>query len=47
MKFIVCLSIASTLAVSCGCAKTDWIDRRLVTVDVTGSFRRIDPWPLL
>jgi len=38
MKSIVCLLIASTLAVGLGCAKTDWIDRTLVTVDVTGTW---------
>jgi hypothetical protein len=36
MKSIVCLLIAATLAVGSGCAKQDWIDRTLVTVDVTG-----------
>jgi hypothetical protein len=29
--------VATTLAFSTGCAKTDWIDRTLVTVDVTGT----------
>jgi hypothetical protein len=38
MKSIVCLLIASTLTVASGCAKTDWIDRTLVTVDVTGTW---------
>jgi hypothetical protein len=32
------LLIAATLAVGTGCAKTDWIDRTLVTVDVTGTW---------
>ena len=36
MKPIVSLLIAATLAVGSGCAKQDWIDRTLVTVDVTG-----------
>jgi hypothetical protein len=30
------LLIAATLIFAAGCAKTDWIDRTLVTVDVTG-----------
>jgi hypothetical protein len=38
MRSIVCLLIAATLAVGSGCAKTDWIDRTLVTVDVTGTW---------
>jgi hypothetical protein len=32
------LLIAATLLVGSGCAKTDWIDRTLVTVDVTGTW---------
>jgi hypothetical protein len=39
MKIIAGLLIAAALAFSSGCAKTDWIDRTLVTVDVTGSWR--------
>ena len=38
MKIIAGLLIAAALAVASGCAKTDWIDRTLVTVDVTGSW---------
>jgi hypothetical protein len=38
MKAIVGLLIAATLAVGSGCAKTDWIDRTLVTEDVRGSW---------
>ena len=30
--------LATMLAMSAGCAKTDWIDRTLVTVDVTGTW---------
>src|SRR5258706_358615 len=30
--------ILATLAFSLGCARTDWIDRTLVTVDVTGTW---------
>jgi hypothetical protein len=30
--------IAAALVFASGCAKTDWIDRTLVTVDVTGSW---------
>jgi hypothetical protein len=37
MKPIVCLLIAATLLFGYGCAKTDCIDRTLVTVDVTGT----------
>ena len=36
MKTIAGLLLATLLAVSAGCARTDWIDRTLVTVDVTG-----------
>ncbi len=32
MKPIVCLIIAASLLFGYGCAKTDWIDRTLVTV---------------
>jgi hypothetical protein len=32
------LLIATTLAIGSGCAKEDWIDRTLVTVDVTGTW---------
>ena len=38
MKSIVCLLIVATLAFGAGCAKQDWIDRTLVTVDVTGAW---------
>jgi hypothetical protein len=37
MKLIVGLLAAVTLVFGSGCAKTDWIDRTLVTVDVTGT----------
>jgi hypothetical protein len=33
------LVLATALTMSSGCAKTDWIDRTLVTVDVTGVWR--------
>jgi len=36
MKTIARLLLATLLAVSVGCAQKDWIDRTLVTVDVTG-----------
>ena len=40
MKAIVGALIAvATLAIGSGCAKTDWIDRTLVTVDVTGTWQ--------
>jgi hypothetical protein len=32
------LVLATVLTMSTGCAKTDWIDRTLVTVDVTGTW---------
>jgi hypothetical protein len=38
MKIIAGLLIAAALAFASGCAKTDWIDRTLVTVDVTGTW---------
>ena len=38
MKIIPALLIAAALGVASGCAKTDWIDRTLVTVDVTGTW---------
>jgi hypothetical protein len=37
MKTIVGMLIGATLAVGSGCARSDWIDRTLVTVDVTGT----------
>src|SRR5215510_10838195 len=36
MKSLAVVLIAATLAIDSGCAKQDWIDRTLVTVDVTG-----------
>jgi hypothetical protein len=36
MKLIPGLLIAAAMAVASGCAKTDWIDRTLVTETVTG-----------
>jgi hypothetical protein len=38
MKFTARLLIAATLVFASGCAKQDWIDRTLVTVDVTGTW---------
>jgi hypothetical protein len=38
MKFTARLLITATLLFASGCAKTDWIDRTLVTVDVTGTW---------
>jgi hypothetical protein len=34
MKTIAGVLIAAALAFACGCARTDWIERTLVTVDV-------------
>ena len=36
MTIIVGVLIAAALVLAPGCARTDWIDRTLVTVDVTG-----------
>jgi hypothetical protein len=38
MQFAAQLLIAATLLFGSGCAKSDWIDRTLVTVDVTGTW---------
>ena len=38
MKTIAWVLIASALALGAGCAQKDWIDRTLVTVDVTGTW---------
>ena len=36
MRTVTRVLIAAALAFGLGCASTDWIDRTLVTVDVTG-----------
>ena len=38
MKILARLFLATLLAVTTGCAQKDWIDRTLVTVDVTGTW---------
>jgi hypothetical protein len=38
MKTITGMLVGIALAFAFGCAKTDWIDRTLVTVDVTGTW---------
>jgi hypothetical protein len=38
MKVIARVLIVAALAFSSGCARTDWIERTLVTVDVTGTW---------
>ena len=38
MNALIALLIATTFVVCSGCAKPDWIDRTLVTVDVTGKW---------
>lgn len=38
MRTIIRVLIVAALTFGSGCAKTDWIDRTLVTVDVTGSW---------
>ena len=40
-KLIAGMLTAATLIFTSGCAKTDWIDRTLVTVDVTGTWNGI------
>lgn len=43
MKPIVCfLLIAATQAAGSGCARTDGIDRTLVTVDVSGNWELVE-----
>jgi hypothetical protein len=39
MKTIAGVLIAVALAFGSGCARSDWIDRTLVTVDVTGTWQ--------
>jgi len=39
MKILAGMLMMSTLLVGAGCAQKDWIDRTLVTVDVTGVWR--------
>jgi hypothetical protein len=39
MKIIAGMLIAAALAFGSGCARSDWIERTLVTVDVTGSWQ--------
>jgi hypothetical protein len=39
MKIIVGVLMVAALAFGSGCAKTDWIERTLVTVDVTGTWQ--------
>jgi hypothetical protein len=38
MRTLAGLLLTTLLTMSAGCAKTDWIDRTLVTVDVTGTW---------
>jgi len=38
MKGLIGLLIATALVIGTGCAKSDWIDRTLLTVDVTGTW---------
>ena len=38
MKTLARLFLATLLTMTAGCARTDWIDRTLVTVDVTGTW---------
>ena len=41
MRTVARVLIAGVLAFGSGCAQTDWIDRTLVTVDVTGTWSGI------
>jgi hypothetical protein len=41
MKALVGILVATTMVFASGCAKQDWIDRTLVTVDVTGVWRGV------
>jgi hypothetical protein len=38
MKTLTGLLLSTLLTMGAGCARTDWIDRTLVTVDVTGTW---------
>jgi hypothetical protein len=38
MKTIAALLLATLVGLTAGCPRTDWIDRTLVTVDVTGTW---------
>jgi hypothetical protein len=38
MRAVARMLVAGAMVLSAGCASTDWIDRTLVTVDVTGSW---------
>jgi hypothetical protein len=38
MRTVTRVLVAAALALGSGCAQTDWIDRTLVTVDVTGTW---------
>src|SRR5262245_2984742 len=39
MRFTSLVLVVVALVLGFGCAKTDWIDRTLVTVDVTGTWQ--------
>ena len=38
MRAVIRVLVVAALAFGLGCARTDWIDRTLVTVDVTGTW---------
>jgi hypothetical protein len=42
MKALIGILIGTTLLIGSGCAKQDWIDRTLVTVDVTGTWGMVE-----
>jgi hypothetical protein len=39
IRTTACLLLAASVALASGCADKDWIDRTLVTVDVTGTWK--------
>jgi hypothetical protein len=39
MRAVARMLVAGAMVLSAGCASTDWIDRTLVTVDVTGTWQ--------
>jgi hypothetical protein len=46
VKTLAGLLLATLLTMTAGCAQKDWIDRTLVTVDVTGTWRSDLGWEL-
>lgn len=42
MKTLVPVMLVSLLALGGGCAQQDWVDRTLVTADVTGAWKNVN-----